>query len=117
MIINLTKHPITTNNGTVYPPSGEVARAKRIYTVQGWFPDGTEIVSKKCVVTGLPAPKRGVYYLVSTETRLSAPRRIDLFSPGFPIKDENGEIISSINFVCNDKKKVGSLPSRKMLYP
>lgn len=98
--INLTPHGVRLNDGTVFPPSGEVARVSATYS--DFSPDGIAEVRFGEPV-GLPAPQEGVLFIVSGLLKQACPYRQDLVSPatGHPAcrRDEQGRIVSVPGFV------------------
>lgn len=100
MYINLTPHKININDGTSFPPSGNIARVSVTFS---------EIVDGECrqqysEVEGIPSPKNGVRYIVSGLV-LGASDRGDIVAPatGHPsaIRNNEGHIISVPCFVKN----------------
>lgn len=100
--VNLTPHAIKLNDGTVFEPSGIVARVAA---------DLQEVVKVSGVqffrqtfgeVEGLPEEIPGTRYIVSAMV-LAASYRNDLIAPATSHKDvvrnENGQIISVPGFV------------------
>lgn len=98
--INLTPHTVRLNNGTVFPPSGVVARVSATYS--DFSPDGIAEV-KFGEPVGLPAPEEDTMYIVSGLLKQACPDRGDLVSPatGHPAcrRDEGGRILSVPGFV------------------
>lgn len=96
--VNCTPHAITLNDGTVYEPSGTVARISSSFTNF----DAAGICSVKYgELTGVPDPQPGTFYIVSAMV-LSACNRPDLVAPatGHPsCIRENGFIKSVPGFV------------------
>lgn len=96
--INCTPHPIVLNNGTVYSPSGNVARVSTSFST---------IVNNECSVVygdleNVPAPEDNTKYIVSAMV-LAASNRTDLVAPatGHPdtVRNEKGWIVSVPCFV------------------
>ena len=88
-IVNLTPHPINMSDGTVYPPSGTIARV--IETQVGCVAAANVYVFGG--IDGLPEPKKGVYYIVSKPTAMLANGRFDVFFPDNIIRNESGTVI------------------------
>ena len=89
---NLTPHPITVGD-TTFPPSGTVARVKAGFS---------QIIDGVCHQTfgdveGLPAPQKGVRFVVSGLV-FAATDRTDVFAPasGHPdvVRNEAGHIVA-----------------------
>lgn len=98
--INLTPHAVVLNDGTVFPPSGEVARVSTTYTEF----DTVGVASVKFgEPVGLPAPKEDTLFIVSGLLKQACPTRTDLVSPatGHPAcrRDAEGRILSVPGFV------------------
>lgn len=102
MLMNLCPHPINLYingvlNSTILP-SGKIARCeqKQEY-VETWMiiPITRQTFGK---VTGLPAPKDGVRYIVSSRVADACPERKDLVVPGPAVRDENGRAIGCEGF-------------------
>ena len=101
-VINLTPHDIYIidehDRRVVTLPSAGIARAESGKTpAEPLVIDGVDIPVFEFAV-GLPAPKSGVGYVVSTITAQAAARAgrttVDLFTPdGTPVRDANGQII------------------------
>ncbi|MBR52256.1 hypothetical protein CMK19_00630 [Candidatus Poribacteria bacterium] len=98
--INLTPHSISMNDGTIHPPSGEVARVSVSFT---------SIVDGLCKQTfgeieNLPTPQPNTRYIVSGLV-LSATNRVDVVAPatGHPEtkRNDKGHIISVPCFVSH----------------
>lgn len=93
MIVNLTPHPLVLQlpDGThrLYESAG-VARCN-VTTRQLDRVDGIPVVEyAHGDVDGLPAPKRGVIYVVSAITGLGVRGRSDVYTPACPVKDQHG---------------------------
>lgn len=108
MLVNLCPHPIDLYingvlNSTILP-SGTIARCeqKQEY-VETWLliPITRQTFGK---VTGLPAPKEGVRYIVSSRVADACPDRKDLVVPGPAVRDENGNQIGCEGFSVMYKK-------------
>lgn len=95
-IINLTPHDITImrpDRNILILASGSLARVSAQTETIGEL-DGipvTETVFGE--VEGLPAPKDGVVYIVSSLVAGRVPERSDVFIPNESIRDENGRIV------------------------
>ena len=106
-ILNLTPHQITIldANGAevaVFPPTGTVARAAQSDETCGVV-EGIEVVKTTFgKPTNLPAPKEGVWLVVSLATAnaaLAAGRPVeDLLLTSSPVRDETGRIIGCRRF-------------------
>lgn len=83
-------HGITT---VTIPASGTIARCKTERKVIGNI-DGIQITSTVFgEVEGLPEPKEGVVYIVSSLVAQAAKDRTDVFIPDDTVRDEQGNII------------------------
>lgn len=96
---NYTPHEIHLNDGTVIPPSGQVARVEASYT-----PFDKNGVCRQVFgpVTGLPPQEEGFYVIVSLAVLQRASDRTDLVAPATGHKEcvrENGMIKSVPGFV------------------
>lgn len=95
-LINLTPHDITIvrpDRNILILASGSLARVSAKTETIGEL-DGipvTETVFGE--VEGLPAPKDGVAYIVSSLVAGRVPERSDVFIPNESIRDENGGIV------------------------
>lgn len=100
--VNLTPHAIKLNDGTIFEPSGIVARvASELVKIDDV--DGVPVFSQNFgEITGLPEEKFNTIYIVSAMV-LAASNRNDLMAPATSHKDvvrnENGQIISVPGFV------------------
>lgn len=98
--INLTSHSITeVTSGKTFPPSGRVARVKSSTTkVNEHF--GCPIYSSTfSEISGLPEPKEGTMYIVSSLALNTVPEdRTDVVAPGNLQRDENKRPIGCIGF-------------------
>lgn len=99
-LVNLTPHTINIvlGNGTFdVPASGTVARCSQSETVLGTVVvDGIEIpITGQSFgeVVDLPAPKDGVFYIVSRLVASACPSRSDLLIPGPMVRDDDGKVI------------------------
>lgn len=101
-LINLTPHPLTLigADGTVLvdqAPDGPMARCAEDRRDLGavTITDGITVPLRSVgfgAVTGLPAPRDGVLYVVSRSTAETA-RRDDVVYPDEQVRDESGRII------------------------
>jgi hypothetical protein len=97
--INLTPHAIHLNDGTVFEPSGTVARVISHHT-----DFGVDRVCRVCFgeIINLPEPKKGVYYIVSGMVA-TATNRDDVVSPATghleTIRSSKGQVVSVPGFV------------------
>ena len=100
--INLTPHAIKLNDGTIFPPSGVVARVsadiQEVETING-VKLFRQIFGE---VEGLPEEIPGTMYIVSALV-FSAVDRSDCVAPATgskeTIRDEAGQIVSVPGFV------------------
>lgn len=94
--INLTPHEIKLNDGTVFPPSGQVARVRAEYVE---IRPG-EYITQYGRIEGLPDPAPDTQYIVSALVAMASDRD-DLITPatGHPLaRRENGQIVSVPGF-------------------
>ena len=104
-VVNLTPHDIVINDGTVFPPSGIVARVDTTQVLDGDV-NGIPVMKVSYDdIVDLPAPKQGVVYIVSALV-LSASKaagRTDCVSPNtsskYVIRNDKGQIVSVSGFV------------------
>lgn len=107
-IINLTPHTITfisaNNNMQKYAvaPSGIVARVSastatigEVTTPEGFVIPVTQTLFGQ--LEGLPAPKEGVVYVVSSLVAGRVPYRKDVYIPNESIRDDKGRIIGCLS--------------------
>lgn len=99
-IINLTAHTLNEmTTGTNIAPSGIVVRVNQQNTKSSEFagiPIYTTIFGE---LEGLPAPKKGVMYVVSAMALNAVPEdRTDVVAPGFLKRDEHGRAAGCIGF-------------------
>lgn len=95
--VNLTPHEITfifaDGNELVIPPSGNLARVsvktEKVDEVEG-IPVTTSVFGE---VEGLPEPKEGTAYLVSSLVAQRVQGRDDVFIPSDSVRDSEGRII------------------------
>lgn len=100
VFINKTPHAIVLNDGTEYPTELPAARVSNTFT---------DFVGGVCEVgygdiENLPAPKKGVRYIVSAMVLAAAKDRKDLVAPatGHPLcVRKDGRIVSVPGFVRN----------------
>ena len=94
--VNLTPHEITfifaDGNELVIPPSGNIARVsvktEKVDEVDG-IPVTTSVFGE---VEGLPEPKEGTAYLVSSLVAQRVQGRDDVFIPSDSVRDSEGRI-------------------------
>lgn len=99
-IINLTPHAIRLPNVTI-ESSGIVARRIEV-TKYAHEVNGIKLITRTYMgTTDLPDKETGVMYIVSMLVRQAFPNRLDLFSPGDLVRDEEGNIIGCLNLVMN----------------
>ena len=103
--VNLTPHDVTVVSGgkiKKYLRDGTVARVTETTTLAFTIDDCdiNDVVFGE--VIGLPAPVKGVCFIVSAmvkeAVRKSGSGRTDLVSPGNLIRDEKGEVIGCKGF-------------------
>lgn len=102
--VNLTPHDIivrSENGDRVFQPSGQVARLNtrqiNVTPIEG-IP---VVVTQLGVVEGLPEPKNGIFYIVSSLIAQAVRNRPDVFSPDTgptAIRDEDKQIVAVIRF-------------------
>lgn len=99
-IVNLTPHPVNLPGLTI-PASGRVARSKEFTCALGSV-DGIDIINRWYGETvDLPEPEPDTLFIVSMIVREANPDRLDLASPGDPVRDYAGEVIGAKNLVVN----------------
>lgn len=104
-IINLTPHNIVINDGTVFPPSGTVARVATKQVPNG-DANGVPIMKQSFGdIVDLPAPNPDTIYIVSALV-LSAAKAVgrnDCVAPNTSspdcVRNDAGQIISVPGFV------------------
>lgn len=102
--INLTPHKIVVSCGEkeiTFPPSGEVVRLKTVECDRGFLNGIPTIAREFSVPEGLPEPKEGTIYIVSSIV-LDSCNRGDLVAPdtgGTAIRDDNGRITAVTRFI------------------
>lgn len=102
-LINLTPHPLTLigQDGAVLltqAPDGPMARCAEDRRELGavTLQDGASVPLRSVgfgAVTGLPAPRDGVLYVVSRATAEAATGRDDVVYPDEQVRDDDGRII------------------------
>lgn len=111
-LINLTPHAIVLHHPSFAPitiDSTGGARAREITSELDdirWDPHGdsgmhinVSLVAKRFGdVTGLPEPKDGVLYVVSTVVQTALPSRCDLVTPHDLMRDANGKVVGCRGF-------------------
>lgn len=106
-IVNLTPHTITfvAEDGSVLreiPASGQLARVST-RTVTIGDVDGLPVTATEFgEVEGLPSPKPGTAYVVSSLVAQRVPERRDVYIPNEAVRDEKGRIVGcrSLGRVC-----------------
>ena len=103
-ILNLTPHEVTVRDPEtgkdimVFPPSGKVARVSySTPQVIGTTPEGAPITySYPQELKDIPAPKPGVFLIVSGQVLSALPNRKDLLVPDTfrAFRDEAGHIVA-----------------------
>lgn len=92
--VNLTPHALDvrdiSGDKTSIPPSGEIARIEVRDHEVVIINNIMVYRALKGKVEGLPAPKDGVFYLVSLAVRDALPDRQDLLSPGNLLRRADG---------------------------
>jgi len=92
---NLTPHVLNVldeegNPVMEIPPSGEIARVSVSYRKIEEV-NGIPIFSAHYgEIVNLPEPEPGTYFIVSGMVKSTIPNRLDVFSPGELVRDENG---------------------------
>ena len=98
-IMNLTPHSISfcDTEGTVIltvEPSGQLARVSCKTVMTGESFNGIPVTKTVYgTVEGLPEPKDGTVFVVSSLVAARVPDRGDVFIPNESVRDENGRII------------------------
>ena len=100
-IINLTPHAITVVGNATFAPSGAVARCASITSAAGSFDEIPLTSVSYGDVESLPAPQKGVLYVVSALVRAAVPSRKDVASPGDLLRDDKGNVIGCKSLVVN----------------
>jgi len=98
--INLTNHTVNEMvSGRTIPPSGRRATVKTSKTTLRTV-DGAPIYrTRVSTVDGLPDPREGTMYIVSSLVHNRVPReRQDVVSPGNTQRNENGDIVGCLGF-------------------
>ena len=89
-------------------PEKVPARVTRTYELADYFNAEDTFGSDSCLpiydlaygkVVDLPAPKLGVFYIVSSEVKEYALSRRDLLSPAIPMRGNSEKLISCIGLV------------------
>ena len=102
MLINLTSHTVNeVTTGVAIPMSGRVARAKTKTVRDNEFCGFPIFKSIVHTIEGLPEPKEGVMYIVSSLVLSACPDRKDLLAPGNVLKDENNRPVGCVGFRSN----------------
>ena len=99
-LINLTPHDVNVAGGIVIPPTAPAARVS-VDALPATDIESEEygaipvVVETFGAVTDLPAPAKGIGYIVSRMVAAApmAAGRSDLFVPGEPVRDEAGRVI------------------------
>lgn len=97
--INLTPHSITLNDGTTFPPSGQVARVSSTYTQ---FDENGICSVVFGQINDLPPPIEDTIYIVSGMVAAATKGRTDVVAPatGHPqAVRKDGQIVSVPGFV------------------
>lgn len=101
MFVNLTPHALNVRVGTAeitIPPSGAVARTAQTVIPCGEI-DGVSIYRITYgAVENLPAPREGIWYIVSSLTAQAVKDRNDILVPGPAVRDTDGRIIGCQGF-------------------
>lgn len=105
-LVNLTPHDLNihTGNGIVdVPPSGVVARVS-VVNVDVGYANGIPLRAARFGdVQGLPAPAKGVLYIVSGIVRDRVHYRSDVASPGALVRNDAGQPIGCDGLVINER--------------
>lgn len=100
--VNLTPHEITIMNdeGAIVArvaPSGTLARCQETRESVEGLAWGLSHIQVSCAtygaVTGLPAPKSGIVYLVSALVLAQCAGRDDVFAPGPAVRNDAGQVV------------------------
>ncbi len=102
--VNLTSHTITIYDiinhrerpVLVLHPSGIEARVQMGYKLRRYISPVPVYSFEAGETVGLPDPKPGVYYIVSSLVQAAVPDRDDLLAPGELIKDQDGHPIGCL---------------------
>ena len=99
-LINLTPHKVVLLKGEdkiIYPASGEVAR---VSVAEEETDNEMFVLQKFGEVVGIPAPQKGILYIVS-QIVFSNSKRKDLVVPNTAkaVRDDQGNIIGVPNFI------------------
>jgi hypothetical protein len=103
-LVNLTPQPIhivISNGVTIILPVTTPARASEQIEQAGKINGIPLIHAGYGAVENLPDPRPGTFFIVSMLVRLAMPDRIDLASPGDPVRDDTGKIIGCRALVVN----------------
>ena len=109
MLVNLTPHMVRVFSPSgklllTIPPSGTVARLKNRDGQELILPGGVRLIKTHFGdPEGLPDPEPGVFFIVSSMTRLSPQcvTRDDLISPRDLVRDTKGNVIGCKSFDWN----------------
>lgn len=99
LLVNLTPHPVTIEGGPfplTLQPSGPAPRltvSRRTLAPLTWPYHIPVTAPTLGAVEGLPAPREGVFLIVSAMVAEACPAREDLLSPGEAVRDPSGIII------------------------
>ena len=105
-IINLTPHSITFMTPekdvlAIIEPSGSITRVSaKTETTGSIVFNGSAIPVSETVfgeVEGLPDPKDGTIFVVSSLVASRVPERTDVFIPAESVRDEAGRIIGALS--------------------
>lgn len=101
--VNLTPHEIVVMGEPEVrvPPSGDVARVSVVTEPLGSIGGVPAFIERSGPVEGLPEPRDGVIYIVSTLVRVAVPRRVDVASPGQLVRDPDGRPVGCRGLVYN----------------
>lgn len=103
ILVNLTPHPINVYDSEnnlikVFESEGVVRVSEKIIPLYKEV-DGCPLVVKSYgSVMGLPEPRPGVYFIVSTIVTQSEAHRKDLVVPSEPVRDDKGVMIGCRSF-------------------
>ena len=91
-IANFTPHTINIEGFPPIPSNGVARCEEKVIPAGTW--DGIPIFRiEHGEVTGLPEPASGTMLIVSLLVKNALPNRLDLASPGVPIRDAEGRVI------------------------
>jgi len=103
--VNCTPHEIRLVVGEgeefTFPPSGTIVRVETDSEPVLHVGRATIMTEFPGKVVGLPDPIPGKFFIVSAMVRVACPDRLDVVSPGAPMRDVEGRIIGCGAFIVN----------------